>query len=101
MVYTRKGYTPEERAAYNAQKQAEMDEMIKRIDEGVKAVFQSDKYKEYLKFASKFTDYSARNTLLINLQRPDATLVAAYGKWKQLGRQVERGQMGIDRKSVV
>lgn len=82
MVYTRKGYTPEERAAYNAQKQAEMDEMIKRIDEGVKAVFQSDKYKEYLKFASKFTDYSARNTLLINLQRPDATLVAAYGKWK-------------------
>ena len=96
MVYTRKGYTPEERAAYNAQKQAEMDEMIKRIDEGVKAVFQSDKYKEYLKFASKFTDYSARNTLLINLQRPDATLVAAYGKWKQLGRQVERGQMGIE-----
>lgn len=73
-----------------------MDEIIKRIDEGVKAVFQSDKYKEYLKFASKFTDYSARNTLLINLQRPDATLVAAYGKWKQLGRQVERGQTGIE-----
>lgn len=96
MAYTRKEYTPEERAAYNAQKQAEIDEMIKRIDEGVKAVFQSDKYKEYLKFASKFTDYSARNTLLINLQRPDATLVAAYGKWKQLGRQVERGQTGIE-----
>ena len=96
MAYTRKEYTPEERAAYNAQKQAEMDEIIKHIDEGVKAVFQSDKYKEYLKFASKFTDYSARNTLLINLQRPDATLVAAYGKWKQLGRQVERGQTGIE-----
>lgn len=96
MAYTRKEYTPEERAAYNAQKQAEMDEIIKRIDEGVKAVFQSDKYKEYLKFASKFTDYSARNTLLINLQRPDATLEAAYGKWKQLGRQVERGQTGIE-----
>ena len=96
MAYTRKEYTPEERAAYNAQKQAEMDEIIKRIDEGVKAVFQSDKYKEYLKFASKFTDYFARNTLLINLQRPDATLVAACGKWKQLGRQVERGQTGIE-----
>ena len=96
MAYTRKEYTPEERAAYNAQKQAEMDEMIERIDEGVKAVFQSEKYKEYLKFASKFTDYSARNTLLINLQRPDATLVAAYGKWKQLGRHVERGQTGIE-----
>lgn len=72
-----------------------MDEMIKRIDEGVKAVFQSDKYKEYLKFASKFTDYSARNTMLINMQKPEATLVAAYGKWKQLGRQVEKGQTGI------
>lgn len=44
MAYTRKEYTPEERAAYNAQKQAEMDEMIRRIDEGVKAVFQSEKY---------------------------------------------------------
>lgn len=96
MAYTRKEYTLEERAAYNAQKQAEMDEMIERINEGVKEVFQSEKYKEYLKFASKFTDYSARNTLLINLQRPDATLVAAYGKWKQLGRQVERGQTGIE-----
>lgn len=96
MAYTRKEYTPEERAAYNAQKQAEIEATIKRIDEGVKAVFQSEKYKEYLKFASKFTDYSARNTLLINLQRPDATLVAAYGKWKQLGRQVERGQTGIE-----
>lgn len=91
-----KNTPPEERAAYNAQKQAEIEATIKRIDEGVKAVFQSDKYKEYLKFASKFTDYSARNTLLINLQRPDATLVAAYGKWKQLGRQVERGQTGIE-----
>lgn len=96
MAYTRKEYPPEERAAYNAQKQAEIEATIKRIDEGVKAVFQSDKYKEYLKFASKFTDYSARNTLLINLQRPDATLVAAYSKWKQLGRQVERGQTGIE-----
>lgn len=96
MAYTRKEYTPEERAAYNGQKQAEMDEMIKKIDEGVKAVFQSEKYKEYLKFASKFTDYSARNTMLINMQKPEATLVAAYGKWKQLGRQVERGQTGIE-----
>lgn len=69
--------------------------MIQRIDEGVNAVFESEKYKEYLKFASKFTDYSARNTMLINLQRPDATLVAAYGKWKQLGRQVEKGETGI------
>ncbi len=88
-------YTPEEIREYNERKQAEIDEMIQRIDEGVNAVFESEKYKEYLKFASKFTDYSARNTMLINLQRPDATLVAAYGKWKQLGRQVEKGETGI------
>ena len=72
-------YTPEEVREYNNRKQAEIDEMIQRIDEGVNAVFESEKYKEYLKFASKFTDYSARNTMQINLKRPDATLVAAYG----------------------
>lgn len=94
MAY-KKEYTPEEIREYNNRKQAEIDEMIQRIDEGVNAVFESEKYKEYLKFASKFTDYSARNTMLINLQRPDATLVAAYGKWKQLGRQVEKGETGI------
>lgn len=91
----KKEYTPEEIREYNERKLAEIDEMIQRIDEGVNAVFESKKYKEYLKFASKFTDYSARNTMLINLQRPDATLVAAYGKWKQLGRQVEKGETGI------
>ncbi len=91
----KKEYTPEEVREYNERKQAEIDEMIQRIDEGVNAVFESEKYKEYLKFASKFTDYSARNTMLINLQRPDATLVAAYGKWRQLGRQVEKGETGI------
>ena len=74
----KKEYTPEEIREYNERKQAEIDEMIQRINEGVNAVFESDKYKEYLKFASKFTDYSARNTMLISLQRPDATLVAAY-----------------------
>ncbi|HHX56963.1 MAG TPA: DUF3849 domain-containing protein, partial [Clostridiales bacterium] len=47
------------------------------------------------KFASKFTDYSARNTMLINMQKPEATLVAAYGKWKELDRQVDKGQTGI------
>ena len=59
----KKEYTPEEIREYNNRKQAEIDEMIQRIDEGVNAVFESEKYKEYLKFASKFTDYSARNTM--------------------------------------
>ena len=94
MAY-KKEFTVEEKSAYNEKKQSDIDEMVKRIDEGVSAVFKSDKYKEYLKFASKFTDYSARNTMLINMQKPDATLVAAFGKWKDLGRQVEKGQSGI------
>ncbi len=94
MAY-KKEFTAEEKSAYNEKKQSDIDEMVKRIDEGVSAVFKSDKYKEYLKFASKFTDYSARNTMLINMQKPDATLVAAFGKWKEFGRQVEKGQSGI------
>lgn len=91
----KKKFTAEERAAFAEKKKSEMDEMIQRIDEGVKAVFESERYKEYLKFASKFTDYSARNTMLINMQKPDATLVAAFGKWKQLGRHINKGETGI------
>lgn len=90
-----KRYTPQEKATYNERKQAEINYLIQRIDEGVQAVFQSERYKEYLRFSSKFTDYSARNAMLINLQKPHATYVASYGKWKKLGRQVERGEKGI------
>ena len=91
-----KGYTAEENAAYRQKKQAEVEEIFKRIDEGVKAVFTSERYVDYLKFAAKFTDYSANNTMLINRARPDASFVAAYGKWKQLGRQVKKGEAGIE-----
>ena len=91
----KKKFTAEERAAFAEKKKSEMDEMIQRIDEGVKAVFESERYKEYLKFASKFTDYSARNTMLINMQKPDATPVAANGKWKELGRHINKGETGI------
>ncbi|SFX42117.1 YodL domain-containing protein [Ruminococcus sp. XPD3002] len=92
----KKQFTSEEKAAYREKKRADMEALFKRIDEGVQQVFTSDKYKAYLKFMSKFTDYSARNTLLIAMQKPDATLVAAYGKWKQLGRQVNKGASGIE-----
>lgn len=76
----KKQYTPEEQAAYQAQKRAEIEDIFRRIDAGVQQVFTSEKYRDYLKFMSRFTDYSARNTLLIAMQKPDATLVAAYGK---------------------
>ena len=91
----KKSYTPEERAEYKRKQAEEMQDIFKRIDRGVEEVFNSDKYKEYLRFVSKFTDYSARNTMLINLQRPDATLVGSYGLWKRLGRSVNKGESGI------
>ena len=94
MAY-RKTYTPEQKAEYQRRQQQEIESLFKRIDEGVKAVFSSEKYKEYLKFVSKFTDYSARNTMLINLQHPAATLVGSFGLWKKLGRSVNKGENGI------
>lgn len=94
MAYKR-SYTPEQRAEYKRKQQEEIYDMFRRIDEGVQVVFSSEKYKEYLKFVSKFTDYSARNTMLINLQRPDATLVGSFGLWKKLGRSVNKGENGI------
>ena len=90
-----KRFTPQEKAVYHERKQAEINDMLKRISEGVQAVFESERYREYLQFASKFTDYSARNTMLINLQKPNATFVAPYGKWRKLGRYVNSGEKGI------
>lgn len=90
-----KRFTPQEKAVYHQQKQAEINDLIKRINEGVQAVFESERYKNYLRFSSNFTDYSARNTMLISLQKPHATFVASYGKWKKLGRQVKQGEKGI------
>ena len=72
-----------------------MKELFKKIDDGVKAVFESDSYKECLRYMSKFTNYSAGNCILIMLQKPDASLVAAFGKWKQLGRSINKGEKGI------
>ena len=87
--------TAEEKAEYRDTKRSDMEVLFKKIDDGVKAVFESDSYRNYLKYMSKFTDYSARNCLLIMMQKPDASLVAAYGKWKQLGRTVNKGEKGI------
>ena len=91
----KKKLTVKEKEKYKEKKKEEMSDLFQRIDEGVKAVFDSEKYKEYLRVMSKFTHYSAGNCMLIAMQKPDASLVAAYGKWKSLGRQVNRGETGI------
>lgn len=77
-----------------------VDEKVKEISEkleqGLKEVFDSDKYKNYLNTMSKFHNYSLNNTLLINQQAPDATRVAGYESWnKNFNRQVKKGEKGI------
>ena len=69
--------------------------ITEQLEQGVKEVFTSDKYIEYLRFMSKFTSYSFNNTLLIFMQKPDASLVAGYKSWQQKGRQVRKGEKGI------
>lgn len=71
-------------------------EIAQQLEDGVKAVFESDQYKEYLRCMSKFHNYSVNNCLLIAMQRPDASLVAGYQTWrKEHGRQVKKGEKGI------
>ena len=73
-----------------------MKEITDRLEEGLKELFESEKYKSYLSTMSKFHNYSFNNTLLITLQRPDATLVAGYQAWqKNFNRHVNKGEKGI------
>ena len=71
-------------------------EITEQLEAGVIAVFESDAYKAYLNCMSKFHNYSLNNTLLIALQRPDASLCASYTSWQRdHGRQVRKGEKGI------
>lgn len=66
------------------------------IEKGIKEVFKSGRYEEYLQVMSRFHNYSFNNTLLIYMQKPDATLVAGFNKWKdKFGRSVNKGEKGI------
>lgn len=69
--------------------------LLKQIEEGTKAVFESENYKSFLKAMSRFHQYSFRNCLLIVMQKPDATRVASFTTWKKLDRYVKRGETGI------
>ena len=73
-----------------------LQEITAGIEQGIKELFESDKYRRYLSVMSRFHRYSVNNTMLIYMQRPDATLVAGYNKWKnQFERHVKRGEHGI------
>jgi antirestriction protein ArdC len=73
-----------------------MQEIVKQLEDGVKDVLDSGKWADYLTFMSRFTNYSANNTLLIWMQMPTASLVAGYKAWQsKFGRQVKKGAKGI------
>ena len=74
----------------------QVTEIMDQLEKGVTELFESDRFKAYLACMSKFHNYSLNNTLLIAMQRPDATLVAGFNAWKfKHGRTVKRGEKGI------
>ena len=71
-------------------------EITDKLEQGIKELFESEKFKEYLTTMSKFYNYSFNNTLLIAMQKPDATLIAGYTSWQRnFDRQVMKGEKGI------
>ena len=83
--------------AYQKQSSGDrLKEITDQLEKGLQDLFSSEKYADYLKTMSKFYSYSASNTLLIYMQRPDASRVAGYGDWqKNFHRHVKRGEHGI------
>lgn len=73
----------------------ELHQITDKLEKGVKDVFQSDKYKQFLNVMAKFPRYSVNNTMLIMMQRPDAQLCQSFTGWKQMGRYVKKGEKGI------
>ena len=71
-------------------------EITDKLEQGLKELFESERFKEYLKTMSKFYNYSFNNTLLIAMQKPDATLIAGYTAWQRnFDRHVMKGEKGI------
>lgn len=73
-----------------------LKEITDSIETGIKELFESDKYKSYLQTMSRFHKYSFNNTMLISMQKPDATIVAGFNKWRDgFSRFVKKGEKGI------
>ena len=79
-----------------ANREEQLKQITEQLEQGVAEIFTSEKYTEYLNTMAKFYNYSFNNTLLIAMQKPEATLVAGYQAWqKKFNRQVKRGEKGI------
>lgn len=77
-------------------REEQLKEITEKLEQGVKDMLTSENYAEYLKTMSQFYNYSFNNTILIAMQKPDATLVAGYQAWqKKFNRHVKRGEKGI------
>ena len=88
--------TPAEEKNEQLSPKDRLKEITAGIEEGIKQLFQTDKYKQYLNTMSRFHRYSVNNTMLIYMQKPDATLVAGFDKWKdKFQRHVGKGEKGI------
>lgn len=70
-------------------------EVVELLDAGVEDILDGEAFKRYLAFSAAFHKYSSNNVLLTLVQRPNATRVAGYSKWRDLGRQVRRGEEGL------
>lgn len=85
-----------ERTRNSTDKSDEIKRITERLEAGIKDVFESGKYQDYLNTMSKFHNYSFRNAMLIYMQKPDATLVAGFNSWRDnFGRSVNKGETGI------
>ncbi len=90
--YNNKDFDP--KAAAEARKD-EMEEMGKKLENGVKDIFKSENFKKYLDFCAKLPRYSVNNQILIMLQKPEATMCQSYSGWKDMNRFVRKGEKGI------
>lgn len=76
-------------------REEKMSEIQLKLENGVRDIFESDRYKEYIQTMSKFPHYSINNCILIASQKPDATYVCGFKKWQEFGRAVNKGSHGI------
>jgi len=73
----------------------QLKEITDKLEQGIKEVFSSERYREYLSVMNRFHNYSFGNLVLILMQKPDASLVAGYKTWQTMERQVKKGEKGI------
>lgn len=90
--YGSKTYDPKQAIV---QRKEELKSITEKLEQGVLAVFNSDRYRKFLDTMARFPQYSLNNNLLILMQKPDATLCQSYTGWQKMGRFVKKGEKGI------